>query len=602
MKFLKAISPYIVIIGIIVLIVCIIASYVRPEEITYTEFVKELSAQNVGKITLEDNYAELTIKEDSAETNLKKGKYSLKILSQDTFEKQLSDEIKAGNPVKYKAVVRHVPFILKILPYVLLSLLVVFVFYVLISQSQGAGTKAMNFGRSRARMYTTSKVKFSDVAGAEEEKEEMQEIVAFLKNPKKYTQMGARIPRGVLLIGPPGTGKTYLAKAVAGEAGVPFFSISGSDFVELYVGVGASRVRDLFEQAKKNSPCIIFIDEIDAVGRHRGSGLGGGHDEREQTLNQMLVEMDGFGGNESVIVMAATNRPDILDPALTRPGRFDRKIIINLPDIKAREEILTIHSKNKPLDETVVLSDVAKITAGFTAADLANLLNEAALIAARKDNEKISSENIKEATFRVIVGPEKKSRVMTEKDKWLTAVHEVGHAIAVKLLSSTNKVDRISAVPAGSAGGYTAYRPDHDETYVTKSQLIEDIMVSLGGRAAEELVLHEISTGASSDLKHANRIAMNIVSKYGMSDAIGNMVFDHGSEEVYLGKTYGNTYHYSESTASLIDREAKMVIDDAYDRVKKVLSDNMDKLQSISKLLIEKERIEGNEFEELMAQ
>ena len=603
MKFLRTISPYIVIIGIIVFIVMIISSLIQPEEINYTDYLNELTAQNVETVELESNVATIKLKADSADNSeLKKGKYIVKILSQTEFEETIKEAVDAGNPVVYKAVIKQVPFLLRLVPYILIILMLVFVFYMLLGQAQGAGNKAMNFGKSRARLYTTSRIKFQDVAGAEEEKEEMAEIVSFLKNPKKYTQIGARIPKGVLMVGPPGTGKTYLAKAVAGEAGVPFFSISGSDFVELYVGVGASRVRDLFEQAKKNSPCIIFIDEIDAVGRHRGSGLGGGHDEREQTLNQLLVEMDGFGINEGVIVIAATNRPDILDPALTRPGRFDRKVIIGYPDIKARQAILEVHAKNKPVDEEVSLADIAKITSGFTAADLANLLNEAALLAARDDAEKISTANIKEAVFRVMVGPEKKSRVMTEKDKWLTAVHEVGHALAVKLLSSRNKVDRISIVPAGEAGGYTAFRPEEDETYVTRNQLIEDIMVSLGGRAAEEIVLNEVSTGASSDLKSANHTAFNIVTKYGMSDEIGNMVFETGGGEVYLGKTYGNTRTYSEKTAAIIDAEAKKIIDIAYSNVKAVLTDHVDKLTSIAKVLLEKERIEGEEFNELMAQ
>ena len=603
MKFLRTISPYIVIIGIIVFAVMLISSFIQPDEINYTDYLNELTAQNIETIELEGNVATIKLKEDSSiNKDLKSEKYIVKILSQDAFEETIKKEVDSGNPVVYKAVIKQVPYLLRLVPYILIILLLVFIFYILLGQLQGSGSKAMNFGKSRARLYTTSRIKFQDVAGAEEEKEEMSEIVSFLKNPKKYTQIGARIPKGVLMVGPPGTGKTYLAKAIAGEAGVPFFSISGSDFVELYVGVGAARVRDLFEQAKKNSPCIIFIDEIDAVGRHRGSGLGGGHDEREQTLNQLLVEMDGFGLNEGVIVIAATNRPDILDPALTRPGRFDRKVIIGYPDIKARQAILEIHSKNKPIDEAVSFADIAKITSGFTAADLANLLNEAALLAAREDSEKITTSNIKEAVFRVMVGPEKKSRVMTEKDKWLTAVHEVGHAIAVKLLSSRNNVDRISIIPAGEAGGYTAFRPDEDETYITKNQLIEDIMVSLGGRAAEDIVLKEISTGASSDLKSANHTAFNIVTKYGMSDEIGNMVFETGSGEVYLGKTYGNTRTYSEKTAAIIDSEAKKIIDAAYERVKYVLTENLDKLNSIAKLLLEKERIEGEEFNELMAQ
>lgn len=603
MKFLRTISPYIVIIGIIVFVVMLISSFIQPDEINYTDYLNELTAQNIETIELEGNVATIKLKDNSSiNKDLKDEKYIVKILSQDAFEETIKQQVDAGNPVVYKAVIKQVPFLLRLVPYILIILLLVFVFYMLIGQAQGNGSKAMNFGKSRARLYTTSRIKFQDVAGAEEEKEEMAEIVSFLKNPKKYTQIGARIPKGVLMVGPPGTGKTYLAKAVAGEAGVPFFSISGSDFVELYVGVGAARVRDLFEQAKKNSPCIVFIDEIDAVGRHRGSGLGGGHDEREQTLNQLLVEMDGFGINEGVIVIAATNRPDILDPALTRPGRFDRKVIIGYPDIKARQAILEVHAKNKPINEEVSLADIAKITSGFTAADLANLLNEAALLAARDDCEKISTTNIKEAVFRVMVGPEKKSRVMTDKDKWLTAVHEVGHAMAVKLLSSRNNVDRISIIPAGQAGGYTAFRPEEDETYVTKNQLIEDIMVSLGGRAAEEIVLNEVSTGASSDLKSANHTAFNIVTKYGMSEEIGNMVFETGGGEVYLGKTYGNTRTYSEKTAAIIDGEAKKIIDIAYDNVKAVLTDHVDKLTFIAKVLLEKERIEGEEFNELMAQ
>ena len=404
------------------------------------------------------------------------------------------------------------------------------------------------------------------------------------------------------MVGPPGTGKTYLAKAVAGEAGVPFFSISGSDFVEMYVGVGASRVRDLFEQAKKNSPCIIFIDEIDAVGRHRGAGLGGGHDEREQTLNQLLVEMDGFAGKEGIIIIAATNRPDILDPALTRPGRFDRKIVVNVPALKAREEILKVHAKNKPLASEVSLEEVAKITPGFTPADLENLLNEAALLSARDSLTEIGMKQIKEATFRVIIGPEKKSRVMSEKDKRLTAIHETGHAIAVKCVSTTDSVDRVSIIPAGYAGGYTAHKPNDDDTYVTKNHLIESIIISLGGRAAEELCLQEVSTGASSDLKQANSIAHSMVAKYGMSDKLPNMVFDEESNEVFIGRDLGHTRSYSEDTAALIDEEVKRIIDNAYTKVKTILTENMSKLLHIADVLMEKEKIEGEEFEALMAE
>ena len=599
MKLLKAISPYIVILGIIILVVVLVTSFITPQEMSYDDFFRELRADNVKVVEIEDNTATLELKNDSAtDENLKSGKYIVKIKSLDNFDEELLEEIEAGRDFEYINKVQDLPFVVTILPYILLVVIFFIFMYVMIGQGQG-GNKSMNFGRSRARLYTTSKITFENVAGAKEEKEEMMELVSFLKNPKQYSLLGARIPKGVLMVGPPGTGKTYLAKAVAGEAGVPFFSISGSDFVEMYVGVGASRVRDLFEQAKKNSPCIIFIDEIDAVGRHRGAGVGGGHDEREQTLNQLLVEMDGFGINEGVIVIAATNRPDILDPALTRPGRFDRKIVVGYPDIKAREEILLVHAKNKPIDSSVNLSDVAKITSGFTAADLENLLNEAALLAARDQKDKITAEQIKEATFRVIVGPEKKSRVMTEHDKWVTSLHEVGHAIAVKLLSSTNKVDRISIIPAGSAGGYTAHRPEEDTSYLTKSQLIEEIMVCLGGKAAEDILLNEVSTGASSDLKRANTVAHNMVAKYGMSDNIGNLVFDDGGE-VFIGKDYGHTRSYSEETAAAIDREVKAIIDDAYNRVKAVLNENIDKLNSISKILLEKERIEGEEFEMLM--
>ena len=601
MKLLKSISPYLVIVGIIVLFGLVITSLINPPEITYTEFMRELNADNIEKVDLEDNTATVVLKEtSSSDQEMKAGKYMLNIKSYENFDQMMLSELQNGSTIEYKAVVKKIPFIVSILPYILLVVLFFIFMYVMLGQGQGGGGKVMNFGKSRARLYTTSKITFADVAGAEEEKEEMMELVSFLKNPKRYSMLGARIPKGVLMVGPPGTGKTYLAKAVAGEAGVPFFSISGSDFVEMYVGVGASRVRDLFEQAKKNSPCIVFIDEIDAVGRHRGAGLGGGHDEREQTLNQLLVEMDGFGMNEGVIVIAATNRPDILDPALTRPGRFDRKIVVGYPDIKAREEILKVHAKNNPLQENVNLSDVAKITSGFTAADLENLLNEAALLAARDRQEAIGPQQIKEATFRVIVGPEKKSRVMTEKDKWLTALHEVGHAIAVKLLSSTEKVDRISIIPAGGAGGYTAHRPEEDTSYMTRSQLNEEIMICLGGKAAEDLVLNEVSTGASSDLKRANTVAHNMVAKYGMSESIGNLVFDNDSNEVFIGKDYGHTRTYSEETAAQIDREVKTIIDHAYAQVKAVLTDNIDKLNRIARALLEKERIEGEEFEALM--
>ena len=601
MKLLKAISPYIVILGLVVLVIVLVTSLISPEEVSYTEFVRELSAGNVKSVEITDNTATITLKAKSAsDEKLKEGKYVLKVKSLENFDQMMLEEVKGGRDVEYKNEVDDLPLVVEVLPYILLVVVFFIFMYVMLGQGQNGNGKPMSFGKSRARLYTTSKITFENVAGAKEEKEEMMELVSFLKNPKQYSLVGARIPKGVLMVGPPGTGKTYLAKAVAGEAGVPFFSISGSDFVEMYVGVGASRVRDLFEQAKKNSPCLVFIDEIDAVGRHRGAGVGGGHDEREQTLNQLLVEMDGFGINEGVIVIAATNRPDILDPALTRPGRFDRKIVVGYPDIKAREEILNVHAKNKPLEGNVDMADIAKITSGFTAADLENLLNEAALLAVRDGKEKIGAEQIKEATFRVIVGPEKRSRVMTEHDKWLTSLHEVGHAIAVKLLSSTNKVDRISIIPAGTAGGYTAHRPEEDTSYMTRSQLIEEIMVCLGGKAAEEILLGEVSTGASSDLKRANTVAHNMVEKYGMSENIGNLVFDDGGE-VFIGKDYGHTRNYSEETAAAIDREVKLIIDNAYDKVKLVLKENIEKLNSISRILLEKERIEGDEFDKLMS-
>ena len=468
------------------------------------------------------------------------------------------------------------------------------------SRAQGDGKSAMSFGRSKAKLNDPSKNKitFGDVAGADEEKEELQEVVDFLKNPKKYSELGAKIPRGILLFGAPGTGKTLLAKAVAGEAGVPFFSISGSDFVEMFVGVGASRVRDLFENAKKNAPCIIFIDEIDAVGRHRGAGLGGGHDEREQTLNQLLVEMDGFGPNEGVIVIAATNRMDILDPALLRPGRFDRRVIVMRPDIKGREAILKVHAKNKPFAADVDLHEIAKITPGFTGADLANLLNEAALLAARHNKKEIVYHDISESVFKVMLGPEKKSRIISDKEKKLTAYHEAGHAIVLRTVSDTDKVERVSIIPAGTAGGYTAHKPDEDVYYTTRQQLINDIMISLGGRASEEIILGEISTGASSDLQSCNGVARDMIMKYGMSSTLTNMVFG-SDEEVFIGKDYGHIKNYSEHVATLIDEEVLKIIDDAYKKVLDILKTKITILHVVAQALLEKEKIEGPEFEAL---
>ncbi len=468
------------------------------------------------------------------------------------------------------------------------------------SQGGGSGRGVMNFGKSRAKMATqdTKKITFKEVAGAKEEKEELEEIVDFLREPRKYIEMGARIPKGVLLFGPPGTGKTLLAKAVAGEAGVPFFSISGSDFVEMFVGVGASRVRDLFNEAKKNSPCIIFIDEIDAVGRHRGAGLGGGHDEREQTLNQLLVEMDGFGVNEGIIIIAATNRPDILDPALLRPGRFDRQIIVGAPDVKGREEILKIHVKNKPLSEEIKLDVLAKRTPGFTGADLENLTNEASLLAVRRGKKFITMNEMEEAITRVLAGPEKKSKIRTEKTNKLTAYHEAGHAVVSRLLDKYDKVHEISIIPRGMAGGYTMHLPDEDKDYISKSDLEKDMISLLGGRVAEKLVLGDISTGAKNDIDRVSNIARKMVMEYGMSEEIGTISFG-GDNEVFLGRDFTKSRNFSEELGSKIDKEIKKIVDKAYNKTQTLLSENISKLHAVAKALIEKEKLDGEEFEEL---
>lgn len=466
----------------------------------------------------------------------------------------------------------------------------------------GDAGKQMNFGKAKFKQNVDEKRKttFADVAGADEEKEELQEIVEFLKNPRKYNELGARIPKGVLLVGPPGTGKTLLARAVAGEAGVPFFSISGSDFVEMFVGVGASRVRDLFEQAKKNSPCIVFIDEIDAVGRQRGAGLGGGHDEREQTLNQLLVEMDGFGANEGVIMIAATNRPDILDPALMRPGRFDRQVTVGYPDIKGREAILKVHARNKPIAPDVDLATIAKSTAGFTGADLENLLNESALLAARKGLKAITMAEIEEATIKVVMGTEKKSHVMTEKEKKLTAYHEAGHAVATYYCPTQDPVHEISIIPRGMAGGYTMQIPTEDRSYHTRKEMEEDLVVLLGGRVSESLTLDDISTGASNDIERATKLAHSMIAKYGMSQELGPITYGHDESEPFLGRDMGHVRDYSEATSSAIDREIKRMITEAYQRTETILRDHMDQLHRVAKELFEKEKISGEEFERIM--
>ena len=462
--------------------------------------------------------------------------------------------------------------------------------------------KTMTFGKSRARMINPtdkSKVTFDDVAGVDEEKEELQEIVEFLKNPRKFTDMGARIPKGVLLVGHPGTGKTLLAKAVAGEAGVPFFFISGSDFVEMFVGVGASRVRDLFEEAKKKAPCIVFIDEIDAVGRQRGAGLGGGHDEREQTLNQLLVEMDGFSANEGVIVLAATNRPDILDKALLRPGRFDRQIVVSNPDVKAREQILEVHSRKKKLGDDVDLKVIAKNTSGFSGADLENILNEAALLAARRNLSQIGMPEVEDAMVKVTMGPEKRTRVRSEKEQKLVAFHEAGHAVVSRFLPTQDPVHQISIVPRGMAGGYTMYRPTEDKSFMSRTEMVENIVSLLGGRVAEKLVLDDISTGASNDIERATQIARSMVTKYGMSERVGTITLGSNQEEVFLGRDFAQAKEYSEETAALIDEEVKSIIDFAYRKAAEILQANMSKLTKVANVLLEKEKIDGEEFDQI---
>ncbi len=521
------------------------------------------------------------------------------------FYNNVTDDIDAYNDAHSTKMVQDVlrpaetSWLVSLLPTLLMvGLLVVFWVFMLRRMGGGGAGNQMNFGKAKVKQIGDEKRRttFADVAGADEEKEELREIVEFLKRPGKYNELGARIPKGVLLVGPPGTGKTLLARAVAGEAGVPFFSISGSDFVEMFVGVGASRVRDLFEKAKKNHPCIIFIDEIDAVGRQRGAGLGGGHDEREQTLNQLLVEMDGFGANEGVIKIAATNRPDILDPALMRPGRFDRQVTVGYPDIRGREDILRVHAKGKPLAPDVELSTIAKSTAGFTGADLENLLNEAALLAARKDHRAITMEEIEEATIKVVVGTEKKSRVMSEKEKKLTAYHEAGHAVATHYCPTQDPVHQISIIPRGMAGGYTMHLPTEDKSYQSRSEMKEELVVLLGGRVAEALVLGDISTGASNDIERATKIVRSMVTKFGMSDRLGPITYGTDTSNPFLGKEMGHVSNYSEETAGEIDEEIKRLMNEAYARTEAILKDHMDILHRLAGVLFEREKLDAAEF------
>lgn len=574
------------------------------EHTTYSKVISEFDNYNVSGYTLDLGSGELqyTLKSD----NTKKYKYSVPNVSlflQDTqgYRKAYNEKNPDSQLVEDFYPVSDNLFLLSFLPYLLMVALMIGFTFVIMRQASGGG-KMSQFSKANARTQPSNgpKITFADVAGAEEEKEEMSEIVDFMKNPRKYQELGAKIPRGVLLLGPPGTGKTLLAKAVAGEANVPFFSISGSDFVEMFVGVGASRVRDLFDQAKKHTPSIIFIDEIDAVGRQRGTGLGGGHDEREQTLNQLLVEMDGFTDNQGVIVIAATNRRDILDPALLRPGRFDRQITVGYPDIKGREAILRVHTKNKKLAPDISLATIAKGTAGFTGADLANLVNEAALLAARNNRKAITQPDIEEATIKVVAGPEKKSKVVSEDEKRLTAFHEAGHAVCTFHCKTQDPVHQVSIIPRGMAGGYTMSLPEHDRSFRTKTQMEEEVIVLLGGRVAEKIVLDEISTGASNDIERATDLARSMITRYGFSEKLGPIVYGHDNSEVFLGRDYSQGRNYSENVAAEIDGEIRELIDTSYENAKQILLSHRDQLDKVAHYLMEHEKIDGEDFYKLM--
>ena len=597
-----------IIVGVILLvIIAFVIAYelTKPTEITFygTENSLEsmLANRQVEAIYIEGNYSAKIKK-----VGEKGYAYFVNISSRTQFKEDL-DKIKAGNAGLLDGVTvtfddpSSGSLISSIVVPLILYAALFIVFMIVLRKSAGANSQAMNFGKTKANQVRDIKVRFNDVAGAEEEKQELQEIVDFLKHPKKYTDIGARIPRGVLLVGPPGTGKTLFAKAVAGEANVPFFSISGSDFVEMFVGVGASRVRDLFEQAQKNMPCIIFIDEIDAVGRQRGAGLGGGNDEREQTLNQLLVQMDGFEASSSIIVMAATNRADILDPALMRPGRFDRQIYVNVPDVKGREEIFKVHARNKPLASDINFKSLARLTAGFTGADIENILNESAILAARDNRKIITMKDISEAVNKVMAGPAKKSRLVTESDKRITAYHESGHAIVAKLMKHCDNVHEVSIIPRGMAAGYTITLPENDDNHMTKGKLLDDIAMMLGGRAAEELVIHDVSTGASNDIQRASQLARKMVTEWGMSDSIGNMYLG-SSEEVFLGRDYQTHLNYSEEVAAKIDEEVKSIIDAQYQVALNILKENRSVMDAMVKALYEKETIYEDEIDALFGE
>ena len=590
-KFFKNVLFYLLIIMVIIWMFDFYTEKgAKPSEISYTSFMQHVQADEIKQVKIVDNVIS---------GKLKDGKEFSTVAPNDSklVEKleQKNVDIKAELPPQP-------PWWMSILSSLLPMLIIVGLWFMLMNQGGAGGGKVMNFGKSRARRYDEDnmKITFKDVAGAEEAKQELEEVVEFLKSPQKYNELGAKIPKGVLLYGPPGTGKTLLAKAVAGEAGVPFFSISGSDFVEMFVGVGASRVRDLFDQAKKSAPCIVFIDEIDAVGRQRGAGLGGGHDEREQTLNQLLVEMDGFSANEGIIMIAATNRPDILDPALLRPGRFDRQIVVDRPDIKGRTEILKVHCKGKPVGQDVSLDVIAQRTPGFTGADLSNLVNEAALLTARRDKKVINMPEMEEAAERVIMGPERKSRVISDKEKRLTAYHEGGHTIVGMLLEHTDTVHKVTIIPRGRAGGYTLSLPKEDKYYATRSEMLDELKVLLGGRVAEAIVLKEISSGASNDLQRATQLARQMICEYGMSENIGPVTFGHRQDQVFLGRDIARDKDYSEEVAAEIDKEVRAFIEDAYAATEKLLSDNLDKLHVIAQALIERETLDEEEINQLV--
>ena len=595
-KFLRNVGFYLLL--ILVVISCIDYFSMQKttrQEVGYTQFLQEVNAGNVEKVTIVQNTLRVTGTDGK--------EYTTVTPDAPNSDPGLYDKLAAKNINVTAENPPEPPWWSQMFSSTLPILLLCGVWFYMMQQTQGGGGRVMNFGKSRARMSGGDKVKvnFGDVAGADEAKQELEEVVEFLKHPKKYNDLGARIPKGVLLFGPPGTGKTLLAKAVAGEAGVPFFSISGSDFVEMFVGVGASRVRDLFEQAKKNAPCIVFIDEIDAVGRQRGAGLGGGHDEREQTLNQLLVEMDGFAANEGIIIIAATNRPDILDPALLRPGRFDRQIVVDKPDVRGRLAILKVHAKGKPIAKDADLDILARRTPGFTGADLANLVNEAALLTARRNKHQIGMTELEEAIERVMAGPERKSHIMSDEERRLTAYHEGGHTLVGMMLEHADPVHKVTIIPRGRAGGYTLMLPKEDRNYATRSELLDRLKVAMGGRVAEEVVLKEISTGASQDIKQASQIVRSMVMQYGMSDVLGPVTYgEDANHQVFLGRDLNNQRNYSEEVASEIDKEVRRIMEDAYEACRQIITENRDKLELIANALLERETLTAAELEELM--